>query len=152
MMKTNRQIHLEEQEDAGRFHGARQFFRPGDGYRAAAILIRDIVLRAWYASPFHYWGQPGLLWSPMDSPSTVIPQSWADFFDAHDADPPKYPPSMIRAPIGGMIESIFRRRRRCVGCGKWFWRMGWWNPLAGVNIFEEHCSKACADSDDPLPY
>lgn len=152
-MKPLRQIHLEEQADAGRRDSARRQFRPGDGFRAMATLLLEWACRAWWASPFHYWGQPGLLWSQADHPATIIPQSWADFFDAHDADPPSYPPGLIRAPFGGMIEAVIRRRRRCVSCGKWFWRRGSWNPLAGVNIFEEHCSKACADDElDSLPY
>jgi hypothetical protein len=121
--------------------------QPGDGFRAAILVGIDLTKRAWWASPFHYWGQAGLLWG-----GSVMPESWDKFFNDFDADPPKRDAGYIRAPFGGMIEAIVRRRRRCVGCGKWFWRQGWWNPLAGVNIFEEHCSKACADEDDPLPY
>lgn len=144
-MKSNRQIHLEEQEDAGRFHAARRFFRPGDGFRAAALVIRDLSLAAWYGSPLHYWGWEGCLWQtyrdqlPKDAGynfGTPIPQ-----------------PGSIRSPFGGVIESIVRRRRRCIWCQRWFNRKGWWNPLAGVNIFEEHCSQACADEEiDTLPY
>jgi hypothetical protein len=120
-------------------------FQPGDGFRAMALTLVDLSKQAWYGSPFHFWGQPGCLWG-----GTVLPRSWDEFFEHFDADGPGA--GHIRAPFGGILESIIRRRRRCCICNKWFWRQGWWNPLAGVNIFEEHCSKACADADlDSLP-
>jgi hypothetical protein len=50
----------------------------------------------------------------------------------------------------GMWESIWRRRRRCVICGDFFWREGAFNPLMGVNIFEEHCSAGCAEEDNQM--
>ena len=127
--------------------------QPGDGFRAAFLVGIDLVKRAWWASPFHFWGQAGIIWTDPAAPSTVLPQSWTDFFDAFDADAPTYSPGYFRAPLGGVVESILRRRRRCVVCNKFFWRQGWWNPFAGMNIFEEHCSKACADEElDSLPH
>lgn len=48
---------------------------------------------------------------------------------------------------GAAWESVWRRWRRCIICGRWFGRLGWWNPFVGVNVIEEHCSRKCADQD-----
>lgn len=55
-----------------------------------------------------------------------------------------------RMGFGAMWESVWRRRRRCVICGHWFWRQDAFNPLMGVNIFEEHCSADCAEEDNKM--
>lgn len=115
--------------------------RPGDGFRALWLLICKWAFVAWHYTPMDFWGQPGILWG-----GTVMPESWDRFFNQFDADKPKREPGYIRAPLGGVIESIFRRFRRCITCGKVFGRKGWWNPLCGVNIFEEHCSGECAEA------
>lgn len=100
------------------------------------------LARIWWATPFTFWGCSGSLWDVY---------VWQKF--RHRKGGGIYQPGEIRAPVGGVLESIFRRRRRCVACGKYFWRQGAFNPARGVNIFEEHCSGLCADEESGwLPY
>jgi hypothetical protein len=96
-------------------------------------VIVWIWLPLWYGSPFEFWGMTGWLWEVPDARYRFTREG-----------------GMIRAPFGGIIESIARRRRRCEMCGKWFWREGAFNPLRGVNIFEEQCSKKCAEDSSSL--
>lgn len=99
--------------------------------------MKPLLLQLWYSSPFHYWGWDGLIWQNYTEwENGVLPQQ-----------------GCIRAPLGGMLEAIFRRRRRCMVCEKFFWRRGAFNPFIGVNIFEECCSRECNDIDlSYLPY
>ena len=98
-------------------------------------VIEWIWLPFWYGLPFEFFGMTGWLWEVADAR-----YSWTQNG------------GMIRAPFGGVIESIFRRRRRCEMCGKYFWREGAFNPFRGVNILEEQCSKKCAEDSSSLPF
>jgi hypothetical protein len=90
-----------------------------------------------WACPLMYWGMPGCLWQNYHRWTTVYKQGHP--FTVLEQ------PGSIPSPIGGVIESIVRRRRQCIICGHYFWRKGAGSLLAGVNIFEEHCSRECAD-------
>lgn len=137
-------LHLQEQ------HEARDTVKPGDGFRAGFLLLRKlwqkfaiIIMQFWYGLPFEYWDFDGWLWEVQD-PLQELDQPWR----RHLTDS-----GHIRAPFGGMIESIFRRRRQCYMCGKYFWRQGAFNPFYAVNIFEEHCSAKCSEDEiSMLPY
>lgn len=113
-----------------------RFQRPEHPMTFWRKVLEWVWLPFWYSLPFHFWGHAGWLWEIADPRSSFAANS-----------------GMIRAPLGGVIESYLRRRRRCSTCGKYFLRQDWWNPLAGVNIFEEHCSKECADDElSMLPF
>lgn len=105
--------------------------------------LKELALQCWYSTPCHFWGTGGHLW-----------QDWTlNRFSLQLYLWGWKHPGELPEPWGGMVESIFRRRRRCVVCEKYFWREGAFNPFAGVNIFEEVCSSECNEIDlSILPY
>lgn len=113
-----------------------RFQRPEKPMTFRRKLIEWVWLPFWYGLPFEFWGMDGWLWEVPDARYLFTKES-----------------GHIRGPFGGMIESIFRRRRRCCMCGKYFWRLGAFNPFYAVNIFEEHCSGTCSEDElSMLPY